>query len=195
MGLSERYLVWRLSRGDREACRELIARHHRAVYGYLRHLGAAVALAEDLTQETYAKAWRRIDTLERSGSLRSWLLTIARNEFLQWARVERPEVGTTGEVAERRDDDPGQEAALLESERDRDLRRAVSRLEPELRETVALHYFHELSLRECGAVLGIPAGTVKSRVHRALGCLRELLEQKEADHEAERTGTALARDP
>jgi len=194
VGLSERYLVWRLRRGDREACRELIARHHRSVYGYLRHLGADSALSEDLTQETYAKAWRRIDTLRQSGSLRSWLLTIARNEFLQWARVERPEVETTGELPEQRDGDPGQEAALLSSERDRALRRAVAGLEPELRETVALHYFHDLSLRECGAVLGIPPGTVKSRVHRALGSLRGLLERKEADHGSEPTGTALAGD-
>jgi RNA polymerase sigma-70 factor (ECF subfamily) len=194
VGPSERYLVWRLRRGDRRAARELIARHHRSVYGYLRHLGAAAPLAEDLTQETYAKAWRRIDTLRRSRSLRSWLLTIARNEFLQWARVERPEVEVADDLPERLDGDPGPQAALLSSERDLALRRAVACLGPELRETVALHYFHELSLRECGAVLGVPPGTVKSRVHRALGCLRELLEGKEADHGTARAGTAIARD-
>lgn len=194
MGLSERFLVWRLRRGDREACRELIARHHRGVYGYLRHLGAERALAEDLTQETYAKAWRRIETLRRTTSLRSWLLTIARNEFLQWVRVERPEIAMPEELPEGGDGNPGPQNELLLSERDGALRRAVVRLEPSLRETVALHYFHELSLREVGAVLGIPPGTVKSRVHRALGNLRELLDQKEAEHGTQRAGRALARD-
>jgi len=193
VGLSERILVWRLRRGEHEACRELIARHHRGVYRYLRHLGADAALAEDLTQETYAKAWRHIRTLRRTTSLRSWLLTIARNEFLQWARVDRPEREAASEVPESRDITPGPQATLLLSERDGALRRTVSRLKPELRETVALHYFQNLSFRDCGKVLGIPAGTVKSRVHRALGCLRELLEGMEADHETQRDGKAFAR--
>ena len=87
MGLSERNLVRRLRKGDREACRELIRRHHQGVYGYLRRLGAQPSRAEDLTQETYAKAWRRIETLRDAASLRSWLLTIARNEFFQRLRV------------------------------------------------------------------------------------------------------------
>ena len=194
MELSEQYLVWRLRRGDHEACRELIARHHRGVYGYLRHLGAGPTLAEDLTQETYAKAWRHIKKLRQSASLRSWLLTIARNEFLQWARVDRPEREVTSDPPNGKDLKPDPQAALLLSERQQALRRIVNRLQPELRETVALHYFHDLSLRDCGRVLGIPAGTVKSRVNRALGCLRELLKRKEADHETQRTGKALAHD-
>jgi RNA polymerase sigma-70 factor (ECF subfamily) len=195
VGLSERYLVRRLRRGNREACRELVRRYHHGVYGFLRRLGADPSLAEDLTQETYAKAWRRIETLRRSASLRSWLLTIARNEYLQWARVERPEVAAIDEGREAEDDGTaGAESDLLLSERDRAVRRAVSLLDPVLRETVALHYFQDLSLREVGEVQGIPAGTVKSRVNRALGRLRELLEPKEADHETERAGEALAGD-
>ena len=101
MRTSERILVWRLKRGDREACRELIARHHAGVYGYLRHLGADHHRAEDLTQETYARAWRDIGALREAASLRSWLLTIARNEFLQEVRAGRPEVTALEEVPDR----------------------------------------------------------------------------------------------
>ncbi|MFQ5720534.1 MAG: RNA polymerase sigma factor [Acidobacteriota bacterium] len=194
MGLSERHLVRRLRRGEREACRELIARHHRDVYGFLRHLGAVPDLAEDLTQETYGKAWRHITTLRQSTSLRSWLLAIARNEFLQWVRGDHPERESTGILPDREDITPDPQAVALRSERRRVLRRAVHQLQPELRETVALHYFHDLSLRECGRLLGLPAGTVKSRLHRALECLRALLERKEADHASRRTGKALAHD-
>jgi len=192
---SERFLARRLRQGEREACRELIARHHRGVYGYLRHLGAGRALAEDLTQDAYAKAWRGIDSLRRTTSLRSWLLTIARNEYLQQARVSRPEVAMPEGLPEGEETEAGPREGLLRSERDRALRRAVARLEPTLRETVALHYFLELSLREVGAVLGVPPGTVKSRLHRALGRLRELLDHEEAEHDKQRAGTALARDP
>jgi RNA polymerase sigma-70 factor (ECF subfamily) len=192
VGLSERILVHRLRKGDREACRELVRRHHQGVYGYLRRLGAQPPLAEDLTQETYAKAWRRIETLRDAGSLRSWLLTIARNEFFQRLRVERPEADGCEELPETEDPDPGAESAMIDSERDRQLRRAVGRLEPTLQEAVALHYFQDLSFRETGSVLGIPAGTVKSRIHRALGELRALLEQTEADHERQRAEEAAA---
>lgn len=193
MGLSEHFLVRRLRQGDPEACRELVRCHHRGVYGYLRRLGADAAQAEDLTQETYAKAWLRIGTLRRTASLRSWLLTIARNEFLQWVRVARPEVAIGDDVAERAGHGPSADGELLLSESGEALRRAVAVLEPALQETVALHYFQGLSLREVGAVMGVPAGTVKSRVNRALGRLRELLETKEAKHGKERAGKALAR--
>jgi RNA polymerase sigma-70 factor (ECF subfamily) len=196
VGLSEHFLVRRLRRGDREACRELIDRHHAGVYGYLRRLGADAALAEELTQETYVRAWRRIDSLRGSGSLRSWLLTIARNEFLQWARAGRPEATTPlDRLPETADDRPGAESDLARDERDCAVRRAVERLEPQLRETVALHYFQELSFRDVGRVLGIPAGTVKSRLNRALGRLRALLATMEADGDARtRAEEALAGD-
>jgi RNA polymerase sigma-70 factor (ECF subfamily) len=194
VGLSEHFLVWRLRRGDREACRELVRRHHQGVYGYLRRLGAEEALAEDLTQDTYAKAWRRIGSLRQSSSLRSWLLTIARNEFLQWVRVERPEVRPLDEAPEEADDGPGVERRLELSERDRDLRRAVVRLQPDLQESVALHYFQDLSFREVAAVLNVPPGTVKSRINRALRSLRVLLEPTEADHERPRAEKTFASD-
>lgn len=192
MGPSEHLLVRRLRRGDREACRELIRRHHSQVYGYLRRLGADSGLAEDLTQETYARAWQAIRKLRKAASLRSWLLTIARNEYFQWRRTGRPDTTALENLPERTDETPGAEIALVRDERDRWVRRAVARLDPTLRETVALHYFQGLSFRETGAVIGIPAGTVKSRVHRALGCLHALLEQQEAEHEPERAAKASA---
>ncbi len=195
MGPSDLLLVRRLKRGDGDACRELIRRHHGGVYGYLRRLGAGSGLAEDLTQEVYAKAWRSIGKLRRAASLRSWLLTIARNEYLQWVRVERPGTAGAGELPDREDRAAGAENELVRTERDRALRGAVARLDPSLQETVALHYFQDLSLREVSEVLVIPTGTVKSRLHRALGILRAKLEPTEADHETQKAGKTLAGSP
>jgi RNA polymerase sigma-70 factor (ECF subfamily) len=185
VGPSERYLVWRLRRGDRDACRDLVRRYHGRVYGYLRRLGADPPLAEDLTQETYARAWNRIETLRKATSLRSWLLTIARNQYLQWVRVKRVDTAAIDGLPETADRAPTVESDLA-------LREAVDRLEPDLQETVALHYFQGLTLREIGAVLEAPVGTVKSRLHRALVSLRALLERQEADHEQQRPGKAFA---
>jgi RNA polymerase sigma-70 factor (ECF subfamily) len=195
VGLSERLLVRRLRRGEREACTELIRRYHGDVYRYLRRLGADRALAEDITQETYAKAWCGIRSLRDAASLRSWLLAIARNEYFQWARSLSGQVATVADPPESLAGGPDPEGAALLGERDRRLREAVGQLEPDLREIVGLHYFQDLSLREAGAVLGIPKGTAKSRVHRALECLRSHLEPMEAEHEQERAGTAFADPP
>jgi RNA polymerase sigma-70 factor (ECF subfamily) len=194
VGTSERFLVRRLRRGDRDACRELIDRHHAGVYGYLRRLGAGAVLAEDLTQETYVLAWQRIETLRGAASLRSWLLTIARNQFFQWRRATGPATTPLENVPERVDDGPLADGSLTRDERDERLRTAVGRLDVDLEETVSLHYFQELSLREIGAVLGIPAGTVKSRLNRALRRLRMLLESMEADDARTRAEEALASD-
>jgi RNA polymerase sigma-70 factor (ECF subfamily) len=179
---SDLLLVGRLRRGDRDACRDLIRRHHAIVYGHLRRLGADAALADDLTQETYARAWSRIDSLREAASLRAWLLAIARNEFFQVVRARGPETIAPSEPGDRAAADPGPDCVVAEAERDARLHGAVDRLEPELRDTVALHYFQDLSISEVGSVLGIPSGTVKSRLNRALGQLREQLAPEAFGH-------------
>lgn len=189
MDLADRILVWRLRRRDGEACRELIERHHHRVYGYLRRLGADAALAEDLTQECYARAWQRIDSLREAASLRSWLLTIARNELLQHARGRGPEPTGLEATAEMAGGGFSPEEEAAAAQRDGHLHRAVLRLEPDLREAIVLHYFQDLSFREVGAVLGMPAGTAKSRVNRALDRLRGMLREGGVDHGVRRTGT------
>jgi len=192
--MSERFLRRRLRRRDPEACRELIRRHHALVFGHLKRLGADTALAEDLTQETYAKAWRGIDGLRRAASLRSWLLAIARNEYFQHVRKRRSEGTALDTIPERIDAGPSPDATAAAGERDQRLHRELGRLDPTLRETVALHYFQDLSLREVAEVLGVPAGTVKSRLNRALASLRASLEQEALTYGQEATGGAAPGD-
>ncbi len=186
MKLGDRYLVWRLRRNDRAACRELVARHHAVVFGYLRGLGAPQALAEDLCQETFLAAWRSIDRLREAASLRSWLIAIARNEFLQSVRVKSLPVVDLDDTCDVVDPAAGTDTRFEQHERDRRTRHAVQQLELTLRETIALHYFEGLSLREIATITGVPAGTAKSRLNRALECLRELLDQE--NEYVERTG-------
>lgn len=193
MGPNDRFLVWRLRRGDRDGCRELIRIHHTAVYAYLRRLGADASCAEDLTQETYMRAWRSIESLRQAASLRSWLLTIARNEFFQRMRAGRIETVGLEQAADGASGDPQADDVVALSERDGAVRDAVRRLEPDLKEAIALHYFQDLSFREVAAVLDVPSGTAKSRVHHALKCLRALLGKEAADHERQGTEKALAR--
>jgi len=92
MGLADRWQVRKLRRGDPDACRRLVADHAAKVFAYLSWLGADRELAEDLTQETYAKAWGAIGELRQVGALRPWLLRIARNEYFQARRHPRLEL-------------------------------------------------------------------------------------------------------
>ena len=193
MGPNDRFLVWRLRRGDRDGCRELIRIHHAAIYAYLRRLGADASCAEDLTQETYMRAWRSIESLRQAASLRSWLLTIARNEFFQRMRTGRIETVGLEQAADGASGDPRADDVVALSERDGAVRDAVRRLEPDLKEAIALHYFQDLSFREVAAVLDVPSGTAKSRVHHALKCLRALLGKEAADHERQGTEEAIAK--
>jgi RNA polymerase sigma-70 factor (ECF subfamily) len=186
--MGERLLKRRLRKRDPEACRELIRRHHPLVFGHLMRLGATASLAEDLTQETYAKAWRKIDTLRKAPSLRSWLLTIARNEFLQYVRSRKPETTGLDSMPEQVDRQPLPDSVATTTERGQRLREALRRLDPLLRETVALHYFQDLTLRELSEVLAVPPGTVKSRLNRALESLRNLLEQEALNYGQETIG-------
>jgi len=192
--LADRLLVWRLRRRDHDACRELIERHHHRVYGYLRRLGADPALAEDLTQECYARAWQRIDSLRQAASLRSWLLTIARNELLQHARGRDPEPVELEAAAPMAGARPSPETEAAAAQRDERLHQSVRRLDPDLREAIVLHYFQDLSFREVGAVLGLPSGTAKSRINRALERLRAMLREGEEDHGERRAETTAAGD-
>ena len=185
------WLLFRLRQGDREACCDLVRRHHAGVYTYLRRLARSSDLAEDLTQETYAQAWIHLRSLRQCASLRAWLLTIARNEYLQWLRRRREEQGLPDGLADCASADPNAEKTLLAGERDGRLRSAVDRLDPALQECVSLHYFQDLSLREVSEVLGIPPGTVKSRLNRALGELRAQIAE-DRSHEQPRAGRATA---
>ncbi|MDM7916776.1 MAG: RNA polymerase sigma factor [Candidatus Eisenbacteria bacterium] len=170
----------------------LIRDHYVKVYAYLIWMGADRPTAEDLTHDTYTRAWRSIDRLRHASSARAWLIRIARNEYLQHRRRNHPIATDPGTL----DTLPSPGVDLLkqieDSDRDQRLRAAVLTLERELIEIVVLHYFQDLKLREIATLLEIPAGTVKSRMNRALERLRASL-GKEEDHVRERCREAAAK--
>jgi RNA polymerase sigma-70 factor, ECF subfamily len=150
--------------------------------------GGSAADAEDLVQETLLKAFRALDTLDPASNVRAWLLTILRN-----ARVDRLRAGRSREHDVSLDaipvDLPGPPAshepepwdgvadpqAVLNAFGDRQVIDALRRLPEDIRWTVLLADVSQLEHRDVAAVLGIPAGTVKSRVFRGRRMLREAL--------------------
>lgn len=147
--------------------------------------------AEDLVQETLLKAYRHLDQFAQGTNIRSWLLAILRN-----TRIDRVRAGASrkdqlsldqmieeaGEPAAAAPTPAGNEPlrgdprALLEALGDQELIRALLDVTEEIRWTLLLVDVEGLEMTEAAAVMGIPAGTVKSRLHRGRGMLREILE-------------------
>ena len=146
--------VQRLREGDAEAGHVFVQRYYPGVYHYLLHITGRPELAEDLTQETFLQAWRRLDTFAGRAPLRVWLHRIAYREFLQAVRRPHP-VTPLEEVPEvavpsRAD---WTEAIVLQE--------AIRRLSPDQQQVVVLHYLQGYDCQEIGQIIRVPIGTVK----------------------------------
>lgn len=160
--------------GDSDATRELYRRYGRAVYSWVHKLTMDPGKSEDLTQEVFAKAWRRAGTYDPSrGSVGAWLYGIARNCAHDLLRKKSDVVGLPdGAGADDAESEPtdieaiwigGQVAAALDN------------LSMEHRAVLELAYFQHLTQKEIAEKLDLPLGTVKSRTFKALRRLKEIL--------------------
>ncbi len=135
----------------------------------------SAAEAEDAAQDGFVKAWQALGRFREGAPFRPWLLSIVVNE----ARNRRRRAGRQAALALRAfDPGPGDEvetAAARQSERER-MMRLVAGMREEDRLAIACRYFLDLSEEETAEALGWPRGTVKSRLSRALGRLREQME-------------------
>lgn len=165
---------------DRAAFAVLFRHFAPRVKAYMRRLGASDGLAEDLAQEALLAVWRKAALFDpaRAGAA-TWVFTIARNLRIDTLRRERPTEPLPPE-AERQDADaaPGADAELIIADRDRTLRMALEVLPPEQAQLVQLAFYEDKAHREIEVVLGIPLGTVKSRLRMAMQRLRTALEDR-----------------
>lgn len=176
---TERRILKALREGQREAYVSVIDAHYRSVYRFLLFLGRDRHLAEDLTQEVFASAWRAIESFRGKSSIRTWLHRIAYHAFVDARRrsgrdktISASLAGHDGGVA----DDPL--AGIVAGEHLSQVARALQDLELEDRTVLLLHYGDGLSYREMEQTLGRPDGTLKWITSRALNELRKRLAGK-----------------
>ncbi len=174
MAAADEFLIYRaVFDHDTKAFDELVQRHQSRVRGWLRHLAGDTALADDLAQETFLKAWRKIGTYKSTGSFEGWLLRIARNEFLQSKRKSGREAGHLDRLeVQARIDADGHDQPLHHGE-GADTDRFLEILSPDERDVMILVYGIGLSHAEASGVADLPLGTVKSHVRRSVGKIRE----------------------
>jgi RNA polymerase sigma-70 factor (ECF subfamily) len=169
-------LVASALRGSQDAYRELLKRFERPVYSLVVRMTQDAATAEDVAQEVFVKAFRRLDRYDPQWKFSSWLFKIAHNTAIDHLR--RGGLETVALEAEA-DDKAGLDAVLADQatedpltaaeRRDlgRALERAISRLRPEYRRAVLMFYAHGASYQDICEVTGLPLGTVKTNLHRA----------------------------
>ena len=172
--------------GDRDAYAELVRRHAPVALRTARLLGAG-ADAEDVVQEAFVKAYGALDRFRDGAPFRPWLLRIVANEIRNLHRSSGRRLARERSAWERTEpllalaaeDDPA--AAALSLERRAELVRGLAALSEPHRQVVVCRYLLDLDEAETAAVLGWPIGTVKSRLHRALGRLSAALAAEGAE--------------
>jgi RNA polymerase sigma factor (sigma-70 family) len=162
-------LVDRARQGDRHAFADLIRGSGARLDATARLILRDSELAQDAVQETLIRAWRGLPGLRDPASFDHWLHSLVVRACIDLIRRRKRrviEVDVEPILQPLIHDDTGRIA-------DRDqLDRALARLEPDARAVVVLHFYLDLPLPQVAAILGIPVGTAKSRLHRSLGMLR-----------------------
>jgi RNA polymerase sigma-70 factor, ECF subfamily len=149
--------------------------HLDAAFNLARWLTGNAADAEDVVQDAYLRAFRYLDTFGGT-NFRVWLLTIVRNSFLDWLKDTRSGQQVFQPAPadlDWTDPNPSPETMLLDRVDSETLSTLVAQLPLEYREMLILREIEDLSYKEIAAVIGIPAGTVMSRLSRARLALRK----------------------
>ncbi|MCL5281701.1 MAG: sigma-70 family RNA polymerase sigma factor [Planctomycetes bacterium] len=167
-------LVRRCQCGDATAFEELFRQFQPRLRYYVRRLDAGGDHTDDTLQEVWTKVVRGIASLKDRRAFAAWLYTIARNEAYGRAKAKDPFVELTEEHLESLTGDP--EPVFRDEDAAR-IHQALETLSPAQREILTLCFLEDLSHQEIAGILGLHAGTVKSRLHYAKQALRQQLER------------------
>ena len=189
-------LIERCLAGDQAAWEEIVRLHRRKVFNIAYKFVGKHDLAEDLTQDIFLKLYKSLDTFDRRANFQTWLISVSRNLCIDHYRSVRKERETIN-----RDVDP---STLMPVSRDRSadsqlelrdrvqlLRAAMDTLPQTLRTAVLLRDIQELTYQEIADRLGVPEGTVKSRINRGRTELaRQIQKLREQQDAVPKTGVS-----
>jgi RNA polymerase sigma-70 factor (ECF subfamily) len=186
--------VGRCLGGDRDAFEHLVRRWQDRIYGAIFRMVRDRETAADLAQETFLKAWSRLSSFEGGSAFGTWLYSIALNQVRSEMRrrsalKNRPPLSLEalgrggdgqgdGSDYDPADDRPDAAQSLSTREECGLLLDAVAALDDDFREVIVLREFQDLSYDEIAVSVGVPVGTVRSRLHRARADLRDRLKDR-----------------
>jgi len=171
-------LLRRIGQGDEDAMAAFYREHGRAVFAQVLLVVGERVLAEEIVQDTMLGVWRGAGSFRGESSVRSWVIGIARRQTSNRLRGQRLRVVDDAVLADHRGSDPGPEVMALDRAELAEVRGAIRELAAAHRELLGLVFGSGLSLPEVAGVLGIPLGTVKSRLAAARAALNRILSEK-----------------
>ena len=167
--------------GNQTQYQILVERHHRAVFNAAYRLLGNQAEASDITQDTFLRAYKALDTFRPGASMSPWLRQIAINLSLNALKKRKHALSLDteqrGTALEIPDFSAEPQRRLLQNEQQDELRQAILTLPPEQRAVIELRHFQELSYQEIAKILDISLSNVKVRLFRARKKLKEILEK------------------
>ena len=172
-------LVQRIRSGDDAAFRALVERHGNSLFGLAYTLLGSAADAEDVVQETFLGAFRRLGAFEGRSAVKTWLTRILLNHASKLRRSKRVRKAESVESPRASDDRSLRTASAATAVDSRvDVMQMLDVLSPDHRQVIVLRELEGLSYEEIAEALGVPRGTVESRLHRA----RQELKQRFAGY-------------
>ena len=184
--MNDMELLRRYAAGEEGAFQELVSQYKDGLYAFLRRFLNQPDLVDDVFQETFMQLYVSRDSFDQSRPLRPWLFTIAANKakdaLRRMQRIDSANLGSMFDSDEHSIDDvlntldhdehmPYDD--LIKDETAAAVKRVISRMPEKLREILILAYFHKFAYAEIARILAIPVGTVKSRLHTAVGRFAE----------------------
>lgn len=176
----DRHTVRRMAEGDHQALGELYDRHARLLYSLALRIVRERGDAEDVLQEAFSQVWRQAGRFEAArGTVAGWLVTVTRSRALDRLRQRRSQPGGVADFERFAGSVPDPSHALdlqlVTAEQADKVRQALAALPDEQRIPLELAYYEGLSQSEIAAKLGVPLGTIKTRMRQTLRRLREAL--------------------
>jgi len=166
--MTDETLIRRVANGDRRAFTELYERHAERIFRFAMSIVRRAHLAEEVLQETMIVVWKRAKTFKGNAKVSTWILGIARNLAFNLLRKEK-----------RGDRLPEEKPSITDPAKSVEttvhVERALETLPDHHREVMHLVFYEAMNLRETAEILGIPEGTVKSRMHHARKALAKEL--------------------
>lgn len=173
-------LLRSIAAGDTGALNALYERHGHGLLAYLTgQLGDDRSLAEEVLQDVMLAVWNGAASFRAESKVRTWLFGIARRQAMNARRRRKPDPAPLPDALAADAPEPIMELERREDQDD--LRAALRALPDDQQEALELIFFHELTGNEAAQLLGVPVGTIKSRLHRAKTRLRGLLSGTRAD--------------
>ena len=169
--MSESELIQQALRGSQDAWESITRSHQEAVFRLAYLLLGDADEAEDVAQDTFVRAYYALKRFDAARPLRPWLMQIVSN----LAANRRRSMGRYLHALVRLSREPDETPDPPQENDSGMLWKAVRRLKLEFQQVIYLRFFLDMSVDEMSAALHVPAGTVKSRLHRALAALREVI--------------------